>query len=446
MGLWESLSWGPELTKPPLYQFSLRLLTQDPRPSEAQLRFPAALCGLLTILAGWWVGKLAGGWSVGLAVAGLLAFNGLQIEYSQEARPYSMLVVACTLSSVLWYRLVVDVRRVFLYGYIITATLALYAHYLAALTILAHALWWVVVLSGRPQGQRPLRPLAGLLVTGLLCVPLAVRYLYYKSSLFQGLDWIDPPTWQRSQDVLEELTFGWHWVYLVFATLVALWIAGAFGLKLRRLRRPGGSLFAGREDICGLLLVWWLCAWFGLLVISWLTHPAMVARYALPGAVPMLLLPLVVAHRLDRRVPLVVMAVFIASAAPVWMGRTFEPGCREMVAYLNTHVDPEGGAVVLAIDSGRLGWEEMERMPFRYYPLDDLSLLELPLRPNGRPVDDRVLTDPRTLYLVVFRSEPSEILAGTGRRIVPIVEKGLSYSQLLFAPYRLVVVAPLAGG
>ena len=120
----------------------------------------------------------------------MLAFNGLQLEYSQEARPYSMLVLGCTLSVALWHRLVVDSRRLDMYLYVITTVLTLYAHYLAGLTIIAQAVWWIAIVTRRPSDRRSLRPLLALVITGALCIPLAYRYLHYRSSMFQGLEWI----------------------------------------------------------------------------------------------------------------------------------------------------------------------------------------------------------------------------------------------------------------
>src|SRR5262245_26146785 len=97
MPIAESLVWQPELTKPPIYQFAIRgvkTLRWQPStpPSEWQLRLPAALCGVLAVLAMWWLGSIAAGWTLGASAALLFAVNGMQIDYSQEARPYSMLV------------------------------------------------------------------------------------------------------------------------------------------------------------------------------------------------------------------------------------------------------------------------------------------------------------------------------------------------------------------
>jgi uncharacterized membrane protein len=447
MGVWESLRWGPELTKPPLYQFALRALTRDPRPSEAWLRFPAAVCGLLTVLVGWWLGKLGGGRTVGLAAAGLLACNGVQIYYGQECRPYTMLILGSALSMLLWHRLVLTGQCRYFYGYIVTTVLTLHAHYLAGLTVLAQCIWWPMVRRGASADRRALRPLAALVVTGLLCAGIVFRYLYFRSSIFQGLEWISPPTWHGTLDVLEKLTFGWQWVFGLLAPSAVLWIAAAGGLRLSRLWRPGGPLFAGAEDLCGLLLVWFLCAWFGLLVVSWVAHPAMVARYALPAAVPALLLPLIMSYRLDRRAPMVILVAFVVGYAPQWVIRESEPGLREMLRYVDERIDQEKELAVLVIDNTIYpGWEDSERLVFEYYPMHRAPIEELYLASDGVSAKNPILEDPRGMYLIVLWADPFPILEKAGRKAVPIKLDGRSYSQLLFDPYRLVQVAPLENG
>lgn len=454
MPLWESLGWGPELTKPPLYQFALRALTREPHPSEAWLRFPAAACGILTVLAAVWLGKLAGSWRIGLALAGLTACNGLQIYYSQEGRPYTMLLLGCAVSTALWYRLIVEPRRWHLYAYVAVTVLTLHAHYLTALTIFGQAVWWLVRCLVRPRHRPSLRPLVALVASGVLCVPIVVRYLYYRSSMFQGLNWIEPATWDTTFDVLEQLTFGGHWILLMLIPAMGLWIAGLFGLSFKQLWRPGGALIRGRNDLCGLLLAWFLASWFGLLVISWLAHPAMIARYALPAAIPAMLIPLVVAHRLDRRAPLVIMVAFMLAATPDWMTRGYAregpsvtrdaPGLRELSRYLQEHVDPDHEAAVLTLDATIVsGWEDSERLAFVYYPMEGVPLEELRLNPDNMTAQNDVLQDPRGLWLIVLWCDPFPVLEAAGREPLPIIDEGRSYSQLLFTPYRLVRVALL---
>lgn len=458
MALSESIRWGPELTKPPLYQLALRALTRDPHPSEAMLRLPAAACGILVLAAGWWLGNLGGGRLVGAAMALLCACNGLQIYYSQEARPYSMFLLGCALATGFWYHLVTDGRWRFFVAYVIVAVLTLHAHYLAGLTFVGHALWWVMVAWKNPSiafgRNRWLRPFGAIVATGALCIPIAARYLYYRSSMFQGLSWIDPPTWRGTLEVLGRLTCGWEWIFVALIPASALWIAGIFKMSPPTRWRSGGPLFSGRSDLCGLLLASFLFGWFGLLVISWITHPAMIARYALPAGVPAILIPLIMAHRLDCRAPVVLMLVFVLATAPDWISRGYasqippqwrnDPGLRELAAYLHENVNPQTEAAVLTLDATIYPeWEDSERLVFDYYPIEGVPIEELRLATDNITAENDVLRDPRGLYLIVLWADEMRIVEAAGRKIVSFEIEGRSYDRLLFTPYRLVHVAPL---
>ena len=453
MPLGESLRWGPELTKPPAYQLALRAVTQDPHPSESMLRLPAALCGLALLPVALWMGRLAGGLRIGLALLALLAVNALQIFYCREARPYSMLVLGCAISTGLWYSLITKGRTGTLCAYVAVTALTLYAHYLTGLTIVGHAIWWLVSRApsrGLQPSRTPRRlkpaaqyPAIALVATGALCLPLVIRYLLYKTSMFQGLEWIATPTLVDALGVLSQLTFGPQWLIGILLPATILWMAGAVDVIPRSWPLRRERLWSGRDDICGLLLLWLGGAWFGLLVISWLFHPAMVARYALPAAVPALLFPLVIAHRLDRRIPLVIAAVFAAAVIPDRLVPQVPPGFREMRTYLQQHVDPNRELVVLTIDNTIYpGWEDSERLGFDYYPLHGVPVAELRLEPDGVTASNDILEDPRGMYLIVLWADPFPILEAAGRVPLDIVHDGESFSQLPFEPYRLVRVAP----
>jgi hypothetical protein len=446
LGFAESLRWLPEVKMAPLYQVCLRSLTDDPRPAEWVLRLPAATAGVLAILAAFWLGKLGGGWAVGCALAGLLACNSLQLDYSQEARPYTMLVLGGTLSVGLWYRLVVQQRPLHFFTYIVVATLTVHAHYLAVLTILGQACWWAITWLFGPPQRRSLRPLAALIITAVLCTPIVIRYVYFRSPVYQGLEWIPTLTWQHALEVLEQLTFGRAWVLVLVLPALLLWVVAWCGLRPKRLPRPGGELFAGPYDLCGLLVLCFAFTYFGLVTISWIGQPLMVPRYALAAAAPLLLIPLLLAHRLDRRTPLLIMAFFVIGTAPAWLGRgAYPPGFREMAQYLNEHVDPQVDAVAMAIyDTSHPDVVECERLGFAYYPLERAAPYELWLGADPDGTHRAVLGDPRGLYLVVFEGEPVPLLEEAGRRLLPFVINGEAFSRLYFKPYRLIRVAPLS--
>jgi len=435
MPLGESLRWGPELTKPPLYQFILRTITSDPHPPEWVLRLPAAIAGILAIPAAFWLGTLAGGARVGCALAGLLALQPFHIHHSQDARSYSMLVLGCILSTGLWYRLVASRKLVDGVLYVVVATLTFYAHYLFVLTFAAHFIW-LAFISVKKDRCVPRLPSFVLLAVSVLCVPIVWHYFVYRQMTFQGLDWIPPSTWARAFAVLAKLTFGNTWVFAVLAPSLLLGIT-------RRNRRKQDA-----PNIDGLLLTWLLCSWFGLLVISWIRHPAMVDRYAIPASIPALLLPLLVSERFFQKGPFVLMAAFMAYGGVQRLDQrsAVAPGYRELVEFLSERVDPAKDAVVLTIDDmADLHWDEAERLGFAYYPLPaSMPYSELHIAPDGITVENpEILKDPRAFWLIVLHTDPFPILERAGRKALQIQIENRWFSQLLFEPYRLLNVAPL---
>ena len=471
MPLGESFRWGPELTKPPLYQLILRTITSDPHPPEWVLRLPAAIAGILAIPAALWLGTLAGGARVGCALAGLLAMQSFHIHHSQEARPYSMLVLGCILSTGLWYRLVTSRRSVDWVLYVVAATLTFYAHYLFVLTVAAHVIWLAFVSVKRDRCF-PRLPSFALLAVGVLCVPMVWHYIVYRQMTFQGLDWIRPPTWASAFAVLAKLSFGYAWVFAVLAPSLLFWntkwkrgkshipnrdrLTVTPGVKgqvaPRAARAPGTPGFHpthGSElAINWLLLIWLACAWFGLLVISWIRHPAMVDRYAIPAIIPALLLPLLVSRRFFQKGPLVLMAAFMAYGGVQRLDQSSAValGFRELVEFLSERVNPAKDAVVLTIDDmADLHWDDAERLGFAYYPLPtSMAYSELHVAPDGITVENpEVLKDPRAFWLMVLHTDPFPILERAGRKALQIQIENRWFSQLLFEPYRLLYVAPL---
>lgn len=443
MPIGESLRWAPEITIAPLYQFCLRVLSGEPRPAEWVLRLPAGLCGALLIPAGFFLGRRCGGADTGCALGALLACNVFQLQYSREARPYSMLVVDCTLSTWLWLRLTARGGFANACAYVAAATFALYAHYLAVLAIAAQAIWRFAATPGRGTGHT-LRSLVAPGVVGVLGIPLLIRTLRFGGAVPDALSWIEPPSWRQAWAILQQLTFGPVWVLGFLLPALAVWALAAGGVRMPGLRQGGGEVFTGRGDVVALLLTWLVCAWLGLLVISWLVRPLLVARYAIPASVPALLIPLLIAHRLDHRLPAAIGGLFLLGTGPAWIMRPVppDPGFRELAAHVNSIGDPRSDAVLLAIAGTPDQGAELERLWFQYYRLESLPLGEW--RINDAASTDAALRDPRRLFVVVFRGDPLPLIRAFGRTIEPYLIEDRNYDQATYEPYRLIRLAPLS--
>ncbi|HEX8227693.1 MAG TPA: glycosyltransferase family 39 protein [Chloroflexia bacterium] len=84
----------------PLHYLTVWLTTlfADPTATAALVRLPSALAGALTPLVVYALGKEMFGRVQGLVAAGLLAFSFIHLTYSQDVRPYTVLVLLTALS------------------------------------------------------------------------------------------------------------------------------------------------------------------------------------------------------------------------------------------------------------------------------------------------------------------------------------------------------------
>lgn len=158
--------------------------------SAFMLRFLSSAFGLLTIALTYKLGETLFDRAVGLAGALLTSVLMLQVQYSQIARPYTLLA-ALSLASA--YFLVVALRNdrpLHWAGFVLTATLNFYNHYNAVFVLAAEGLFtavvWLATLVSVLRRERAPRqllgPVLGFLIVGIFCLPGFVR-------LF-GLPWV----------------------------------------------------------------------------------------------------------------------------------------------------------------------------------------------------------------------------------------------------------------
>jgi mannosyltransferase len=130
--------------------------------SEAALRSLSALFGIATVPVAYHLAReLVGTRAAALATAALVVFNPLLVWYSQEARPYSLLVLLTSLS------LLFAVRRQ-VWWWALASALALLTHYFAAFLVVPEGLYlaWVCRAFLQPV-------LVGLV--GVALIPLAAH-------------------------------------------------------------------------------------------------------------------------------------------------------------------------------------------------------------------------------------------------------------------------------
>jgi len=162
---------------PPLYFLILRFAQWIFGDSEWALRLPSAVAGLLSIPAIYLLGKKLYSEREGIIAALFLTVLWAPIYYSQEARPYAMLILLSILTSYFWWDVMLDLRyRRELPAreaalYVICAVSCAYLHYLGLLLVVLQGVALAALMYG------------ALRKAMLLYIPVAVAYLPWLPSM-----------------------------------------------------------------------------------------------------------------------------------------------------------------------------------------------------------------------------------------------------------------------
>jgi mannosyltransferase len=270
---------------PPTFNLLLHVVQRELGSSEAILRLPSAICGVLSIAAIFALGSLLYGAAEGLIAAGLLAVLWCPIYYSQEARPYACLLLAVLVCGAFWTTLVRrwgDGEAAPTWqagGFLLSALAACYLHHFGA--GLALLLGGGAVVLARGRARRAAAAVFVLLAAGY--AP-GLWFLALQKRHAHSWDWIPPPGLY---------SIGWYLKFLFndSRTLPALAAAiGLLALVRVALARRGGEAAArfAERPIAGhspsLLLAIWLVAPFaGAVAVSYLAFPLLTDRNLIVG-------------------------------------------------------------------------------------------------------------------------------------------------------------------
>ena len=314
--------------------------------SDFMVRLPSVLFGAATIPVIYALGRRLSGALAGVIAAGLLAVHSFHVSYSQEARSYSMVIFLLSLS---WLALAHVVerdggrqRRL----YLITAGLAIYAHFFAGMVVVSQ---WIAVRCFAPRDTvERLRKLQW--VTAAIATP-AVLYGLAHHSL---LKWIPPVSYGGA--LYSAVVFSGNGPHLpeTFALLVVFAIAFA----AITVAKNGRSLPGWNEaaPICWLLFTPLL-----LIVIS-AVQPVLVTRYlslALPALVIVAATALTKLRPLAASALAIVLSLMLLQAAlgSDNLDRPHQDWCGA-ARYLSVHALTGDGAIFLP---------DIGRAPFDWY-------------------------------------------------------------------------------
>jgi 4-amino-4-deoxy-L-arabinose transferase-like glycosyltransferase len=266
---------------PPLYFLSVSAWTRAFGESDASLRAPSAVFGVLAVLATFLLGRRLFGAGAGLAAAFLSAVAPFHVNYGQEARPYALLLLLALLSTHALVRLAEEPgrwgRRV-AYG-ALAASLP-YTHANGAFVLLAHASFGAVTLVRARGEERRALAAGALAATGVATVLLApwLPSLLRQTGRVTESGWIPVPTPKIVRRAVVEHA-GSAWALLVLAALALVAIAT---------RDPGRARRAPRARLLVALL--WLVPLAAPILLSFAGPRTFLPRTSIASSAALLLL------------------------------------------------------------------------------------------------------------------------------------------------------------
>ncbi|MDD5089046.1 MAG: glycosyltransferase family 39 protein, partial [bacterium] len=384
--------------------------------SEAALRWPAAIYGILAVAAMYGLGRVLCDERTGLIAALLMALNPYAIHYSQEARPYSLFLLAAIGSFYFAARLGQRGSARDAGGYVFSTLAALYAHPYGPFLLAIHAGMYFS-LRGSPrfpalhENHRRIRQCAVAIL--ILYSPQLLRF--GKHFFIKGEGYSNP-TWIRVPTLADlAITVRGYFMLPLLSVLAAALILALLVAHRRTLRDDFRELIALLSIPIGLVLLPW--------ITSQVLTPVYRPRYtigALAGVV--LLLAWLIARLPIRWRRWILIPLALLHTVPLYAYYTLvdkEPW-RETAQVIRSAAQP--GDVVLM----NPWWSS--RMLTYYLPQNDLLPVE-----QARSLDDvrRIAERAQRIWLVtsyfdekVPRDSVRRVLASGGnlRRTVRVNE------------------------
>lgn len=344
-------------THPPLYYFALHYWMILFGSSEFAVRLLSLIFGVLAIPMIYVLGRKLFNREVGLVGAFLLAISQFNIQYSQEARMYSMFFLFALLSMYFFVGFLQEDGLAVVFGYVLSTTLMLYSHMFSVFVLVIQNVFLAgLIVASRTERYRLRRWLPTQAIVLVIFAPwLSVLPQQLHSAQIAAFKNVDPITL-----VLDHATGLYGVYYAQIAQLLLL--LGLVALALFTYNRSAQSAFKGYAwDRGNLKFVCLLFAWFlgviGLpfLIAPLIKHSLIVPRYMIAATAPLIILVAkgVRTIRFTRAKVAVLAIIVVLSAVNLqtyYATTRNDPTIRDAVTYVNKNA--HGGDLVIFVPNG----------------------------------------------------------------------------------------------
>jgi mannosyltransferase len=377
-------------TSPPLYYVILHWWIRVFGVSESSLRFPSVIFGVLSILMIYQLGKQLFDLEIGLICSLLLSFSVFHIEYSQEARTYSLSVLL-TLSSMYFYiKALKTMNYIILTGYLVVSVLLIYSHIYGLFIIIAQNVYFIVSYLLSNRSDKPNRK-RWLLVQSILLILFLPWLSIFANQVaaVQTQFWIKRPSISTLKNSFLRYSSGSRYLLLIF-TVLSLFSLIPYDLTGRT---KAGKLFSSASGMYPrkiypldasryfFLLTWLIVPIIFPYIISLMSRPIYHFRYTIVASLPFYLLVAIgISKMMGKYIKIASVSVILMISLTCILGYYKEVGkeqWREVANYVDNHANIED--IILFNAS-------FVQIPFNYYSHNDtLSKKRFPER--GRHIN-----------------------------------------------------------
>lgn len=257
----------------PFYNFVLFPVIHLLGDSEWLLRMPAAVFGVGGVAALYWLGTLTLGRFAGLVAAALLTVSAFHIDYSQEGRFYTALVLAAVLYAATSFWLLQRATMIRAVTVALSGLALVHSHPYGVFNLISIALPFLIVeiWLGRGGMRTTVLWIGANVVIGLVFLPWTL-VLWHRATMVSSGD---------------------YWFPAITADLVSqslLTVIGSRGMAILLAVGGAAALFAPRGRGTWTLAVWTVGPVVIALAISVATAPMFHQRYIIASLPPLLLL------------------------------------------------------------------------------------------------------------------------------------------------------------
>jgi mannosyltransferase len=372
--------------------------------SEFFVRSLAVLFAIASIPVIYLLGRRLFDARVGLISAALLAVNAYHVQYSQDARSYSLMVFLCLLSSLYFLKCLSKPSQRSRVAYIVSSVLAVYAQFFSLLLLIAH--WLSLKMLHRGQVPRQIRN--DWRWIAILSSPVMA---FVATTGTGPLRWVQRPSLKDVWVFALHLTGnGGPWLLLACAALCLAALSPVS--RTLRLHRVPWDAWRYRFLVC------WLVFPIALTLTLSLVKPLFVARYFIFGLPALLLL---VACGIARLRPVLMVPALLLVLVLSFNGTIGyykkdvdiqRDDWRAATRYLMDHAQ-SGDALLFHVPMGRMPYEFYHSVlgttsasPIVLYPYhgDRVTFLDFVEKPDDAEIESFLPQHPR-VWLVLTYSE-----------------------------------------